>query len=336
MKTEDGAVNRLEFLAEARRPVRKEMVEDLCSFRTEDDVLPEEGGLRIRGFAGSRRPGEGWRRVSGPDGGALMPGNPREPDSLKKGELPLITVVTVVYNGEHVLEKTIRSVIGQTYPHIEYLIIDGGSTDATLEIIKKYEGAIDYWVSARDQGIYDAMNKGVRLARGEWINFLNAGDQYFNSETIAAIFLHPDAGDIIYGATLFNYDSRHRKIREPAKPLKFTHGLPFCHQSCFIRTSLHKKYEFSEKYKIHADFDLFAGWWRSGRKFSLRETTIASVDCNGVSSVKGFRRLQELWAIAGKYNSRMEVVKFAIDFAVREFLKIVLPTRITRKIQVSK
>ena len=91
---------------------------------------------------------------------------------------PLITVITVVLNGEEHLEKTIRSVINQTYYNFEYLVIDGGSTDGTLEIIRKYEYAIDYWVSERDEGIYDAMNKGSSLAFGRWVNFLNAGDRY--------------------------------------------------------------------------------------------------------------------------------------------------------------
>jgi len=93
---------------------------------------------------------------------------------------PLISVVTVVYNGEKHLEQTIKSVLDQGYDNIEYIIIDGGSTDGTLEIIKKYEDAIDYWVSESDGGIYDAMNKAISLATGEWINFMNSGDDFFS------------------------------------------------------------------------------------------------------------------------------------------------------------
>lgn len=91
---------------------------------------------------------------------------------------PLISVITVVFNGEKYLEETILSVLNQTYDNVEYIIIDGGSTDGTLHIIKKYEHAIDYWVSERDKGIYDAWNKGVKTSNGNWISFLGCGDRY--------------------------------------------------------------------------------------------------------------------------------------------------------------
>lgn len=97
----------------------------------------------------------------------------------KRSEIdkPLITVITVVLNGEKSLEKTISSVIGLNYENIEYILVDGGSQDTTLEIIHRYEDVIDYWVSSRDGGIYDAMNKGIMLAQGDYLWFLNSGDQ---------------------------------------------------------------------------------------------------------------------------------------------------------------
>ena len=97
---------------------------------------------------------------------------------------PLVSIVTVVYNGENFLEETIKSVINQTYENIEYIIIDGGSTDGTVDIIKKYEDKINYWVSEKDAGIYDAMNKGIEAFKGDYINFLNAGDSYVNNEVL--------------------------------------------------------------------------------------------------------------------------------------------------------
>ena len=100
---------------------------------------------------------------------------------------PLITVVTVVRNGEKTLEETILSVINQTYTNIEYIIVDGASTDGTLDIVRKHEDRIDYWVSEPDKGIYDAMNKGIDLAAGEWINFMNSGDGLYTNEALKKI-----------------------------------------------------------------------------------------------------------------------------------------------------
>jgi glycosyltransferase involved in cell wall biosynthesis len=120
---------------------------------------------------------------------------------------PLITIITIVYNGEKYLEETIQSVINQTYDNVEYIIIDGGSTDGTVDIIRKYEHAIDYWVSEKDHGIYDAMNKGIFLATGEWINFMNAGDLFYNQKVLDKIFTKPQMLqdiDLIYSDTLLD------------------------------------------------------------------------------------------------------------------------------------
>lgn len=119
---------------------------------------------------------------------------------------PLITVITVVYNGEKYLEETILSVINQSYENIEYIIIDGGSTDGTLDIIKKYEDKIAYWVSEKDKGIYDAMNKGIKTATGEWLNFMNAGDHFYSRDILAKLFdnLNQDEYDLIYSDILFS------------------------------------------------------------------------------------------------------------------------------------
>ena len=90
---------------------------------------------------------------------------------------PLVSIITVVYNGHRTLEETIQSVVNQNYPNIEYLIIDGGSTDGTMEILKKYDDTIDYWISEPDKGVYHAMNKGIEIAQGEWLYFLGSRRQ---------------------------------------------------------------------------------------------------------------------------------------------------------------
>ena len=117
-----------------------------------------EGGLRTKGY---------FKR-SYDEASALSDNSP----------LPLVTIITVVFNGEKYLQQTIQSVINQTYDNVEYVVIDGGSTDGTVDIIRKYEDKIDYWVSEPDQGIYDAMNKGIQLAGGEIVGLINSDDCY--------------------------------------------------------------------------------------------------------------------------------------------------------------
>jgi glycosyltransferase involved in cell wall biosynthesis len=146
-----------------------------------------EGGLRTKGFFKfSYKLMDGVWYICDSDGNPVI----SAPEDLQNkirlyvssqsspiSYLPLITVITVVLNGEKALEETIKSVISQTYPNVEYIIIDGGSTDGTLDIIKKYEDYIDYWVSEPDKGIYDAMNKGIKVASGFYYVFLGSDDK---------------------------------------------------------------------------------------------------------------------------------------------------------------
>ena len=111
-----------------------------------------------------------------------------------------VTIVTVTYNAKDLLEETIHSVLNQTYTNIEYIIIDGNSTDGTFEIIKKYEDKIDYWVSEPDDGIYYAMNKAIEKASGEWINFMNAGDTFTNFDTVEYVINNKSTNaELLYG-----------------------------------------------------------------------------------------------------------------------------------------
>ena len=128
----------------------------------------------------------------------------------------LISIVTVSYNAVLTIEQTILSVINQTYPNVEYIIIDGGSTDGTVDIIKKYEDKIAYWVSEPDKGIYDAMNKGVVVATGEWINFMNAGDIFTDGDVIDKLFhqnIIINRVGIVFGDTLVVFRNREKIVR---------------------------------------------------------------------------------------------------------------------------
>jgi glycosyltransferase involved in cell wall biosynthesis len=194
-----------------------------------------EGGLRIHG-------GE---KISTPD-------------------KPLMTVITVVFNGAATLEHTIRSVIGQNYGNVEHIIIDGGSTDATLDILRKYDHNIDYWVSEKDAGIYDAMNKGIAQARGEYIGMLNS-DDYFSSPTALEIIAsrlkeaNVDAVfsclDIVDPADLNRVVRKYRVSSFSQFMLRIgvmpPHPTFYCKKTCYEKAG-----KYRTDYRIASDFEM--------------------------------------------------------------------------------
>jgi len=163
---------------------------------------------------------------------------------------PLITVVTVVYNCEQFLEETILSVLNQTYDNVEYLVIDGGSTDGTLDIIKKYEHAIDYWVSEKDKGIYEAMNKGIDLASGDWVIFMNAGDEFITDDISSMVNLFDENATCNYGYTKWKGGKKSRRFNSP-----YLLRLPD-HQTMFVKLNWIKNNKFDTQFTICADLDM--------------------------------------------------------------------------------
>lgn len=182
-------------------------------------------------------------------------------------EKPLISVVTVAYNAVATIEQTILSVINQTYPNIEYIIIDGGSTDGTVNIIKKYMDHIAYWVSEPDKGIYDAMNKGGIRATGTFIQFLNAGDWLENEYVVEKIFKkNPKNVDVIYGDMII----RRSDGIYYAKAQDLSHfkcDFPLFHPSTFISKSIFISHLFDVSYRISADFKLLRDIYYEHRIF---------------------------------------------------------------------
>ncbi len=205
-------------------------------------------------------------------------------EKIKNENKPLISIVTVVFNAAEDLEKTILSVIDQTYDNVEFLIIDGMSFDGTVDVIKKYESKINYWVSEKDDGVYDAMNKGIKAAKGEWINFMNAGDIFFESKTLDKIDfrMHKDSS-LIYGNTIIGNKFQ---LSAPLKQLKFGEIMT-CHQSMFFSLNLKHRnsvyYDLS--YKINADYELVNRLYLAFNSFSKLDQTIAKYKGGGVSTI---------------------------------------------------
>jgi glycosyltransferase involved in cell wall biosynthesis len=229
-------------------------------------------------------------------------------------KLPLITIVTVVLNGADLIEETIRSVIEQTYPNVEYIIVDGGSTDGTVDIIRKYEDFIDYWVSEPDRGIYDAMNKALDVSTGYIINFLNSGDKFYDKSGILEIFLNylkipEDLFDIIYGKweIVDGYGNtiyvRCFPENEAIPMLK--KGMSIPHPTTFYKLAFFKRQgKYSIDYKISADYEILLRSYRS-LKVKFIDEILSVVLGGGISERKIFTAIFE--NMMAKIRNRKEL-----------------------------
>jgi len=187
-----------------------------------------------------------------------MVGKDPEKNSTRSEHVhPLVSIVTVVYNGEEFLERTIQNILAQVYTNKEYIIIDGGSTDGTIDIIRRYENHIEHWNSEADDGIYDAMNKGMRAATGDYVVFLNAGDSFATGETLAQVaeeIVNNNWPDIVYGnANVFSengvFIKELKSLRFTALNLTLFGTRTVCHQSILIKKSLAPPYNLNYKLK---------------------------------------------------------------------------------------
>ena len=195
---------------------------------------------------------------------------------------PLISVITVTYNAEQYLERTIQSVRGQDYDAIEYIVIDGESNDGTIDIIRQYADDIDFWVSEADEGIYDAMNKAIDVASGEWINFMNAGDTFADIDTISMFVERIDEdADLICG------DMWRKKgelaLRKPLG-LEYVYDAMFVwHQALFTKTQLMKNFKFDPRFKIAGDYEFVLKCYVHGYRFQFIDIPIANYMEGGIS-----------------------------------------------------
>ena len=225
--------------------------------------------------------------------------------------MKLISVVTVVFNDVKNIGKTIESVLSQniSQSELEYIIIDGGSTDGTVDVIKKYINNISVFVSEKDSGIYNAMNKSLQYITGKWCMFLNSGD-VLERNALRILDVEADVSSnvaIIYGNTIRSFSHGHRMRHH----MVFKEGElpPVCHQSAFIRTLIMKKYGYDEHYRICADLDLFKKIYDNHYKFYYVNMDIAVYNMNGFSAHNMIAFAREKKAIGFKVSS-LDMMKF--------------------------
>lgn len=199
-----------------------------------------------------------------------------ETEQASKRETPLISVITVVYNDAAQVRSTIESVLQQKRTDIEYIVIDGGSTDGTCDVLHEFDSQIDYWVSEPDGGIYDAMNKAISLVRGQFVYHLNIGDRLLR---IPGVFDEPVPEDVICIAGVVQTSANGLHIPSAGVSLRFHNTLH--HQGCFYRKTSDLRYDL--RYKVFSDFDLNQRLLRNGGRIDLCADIVAFHDSGGIS-----------------------------------------------------
>ena len=171
----------------------------------------------------------------------------------------LFSIITINYNNSEGLRQTISSVVSQTYHEYEYIVIDGGSTDGSVDIIGFFSDKVDYWVSEKDRGIYHAMNKGVAQAHGDYCIFMNSGDSFYNNTVLEFVYKSKIREDVVIGNVVIN--DKDKLISPPPASGEFTfyhlYSGSIPHQGSFIKTELLRKYPYDENLKISSDWKFF-------------------------------------------------------------------------------
>jgi glycosyltransferase involved in cell wall biosynthesis len=255
-------------------------------------------------------------------------------------ELPMISVVTVVFNGKDFIERTLKNVLAQDYPNIEYIVIDGGSTDGTLGIVSRYQSRLAYFSSELDCGIYDAMNKGIAVANGAWINFMNAGDEFWAVDTVSkSVNQINGVESILFGGVEIHYPGFFRTENAGA-PDKLWQGMQFCHQSAFVSLSYHRANPFNKENKIAADLEFFYTAHQKGVMFKKLNQIVSRVITGGVSEKNRVRTLvASCIAICGSRSHPFIRIYYGIrivDSILRAVTKMILPKKLVKKIILRK
>lgn len=241
---------------------------------------------------------------------------------------PKVTIVTVCFNAKKEIERTMLSVLNQDYDNLEYLIVDGKSKDGTLlvadEVKKRFPLRNVHVLSEPDRGIFDAMNKGIRLAHGEWINFMNAGDVFYDTSVISNLFGadYSDTVGVVYGDT-YNAKGLFPMIPFTEHPNDFCE-MGICHQSLFVRIALAKRYPFDLNFKVAADYNMVRHIYDGGYEIRYVPSPVSVYDMTGFSTQNVMRQIDEVALICHKYKSfshyRVKAIRYTKNL-IKKILK---------------
>ena len=221
--------------------------------------------------------------------------------------MPAFTIITVCLNIASTIRRTCESIINQTLQDFQWIVVDGASTDGTLDILKEYSSRIDILISEPDKGIYNAMNKGIRLANGEYINFMNGGDEFYDNNVLKNVFHKGLDFDIVYGDSCHIYKNENQIITTTpeitAYDLYYYYRLT--HASCFVKTSVQQQYMFNEKMIIAADREFFSKVFQIGCSFKKTDIIISKFHRDGISCLNNDLKNKEDECIKHKYFKSM-------------------------------
>ncbi|MBQ8222609.1 MAG: glycosyltransferase [Bacteroidales bacterium] len=248
---------------------------------------------------------------------------------------PLITVITVCYNSIDTIEKTIMSVLSQTYTNIEYIIVDGASTDGTVEVIKRYKDLLSAFVSEPDKGIYDAMNKAIAMSHGKWVNFINSGDTFVNNQVIENVFSksYNDDVKVIYGDVVRTFSDQGTTVQRFDNLKGGTIQYNLNHQSTFADGDTIRALKFDLKYRLAADANFFNEVYKHGGNFQYVPIVISNYDAvDGASAKQLITLFNEYADIKGLSKCSLRRIWGHIKMRIQVFLMEILPQNIYNKL----
>ncbi len=244
-----------------------------------------------------------------------------------------VSVITINYNNAVGLTRTINSVLSQTFVDYEFVVVDGLSSDESISILEKFRSKISHCLIEKDQGIYDAMNKGINASCGEWIVFINSGDEFYSESTLDLVSRNMESGtDFLYGDVLVNYPNGMENLKKANSLDLFWRKLPFSHQTLYCRSEYLKNIGFNKNYEVCADFDFGLKNFVSGANFKHINKPLAIIEAGGKSEQGRFKIALEVKKISIKHVPSIFHNIYFYCFAISELfvdvLKQALPNQV--------
>ncbi len=226
-----------------------------------------------------------------------------------KNSIPL-TIITICYNIKDEIEKTCKSIVNQTWQDFEWIVVDGGSTDGTTDILKKYQNRMNVFISEPDKGIYNAMNKGILLAHGTWLNFMNGGDSFAADDVLEKVFKNTDYdADILYGDINLIYENGDVVAKPQPDNLEGS-NYHFCHQASFIKKELFDKHGlYNENYRVVSDWEKFIIFKTHDHKFLHLNMIISDYMLTGISSRITPKLLAEMEKVSDNFFKKQTDIR---------------------------